>query len=584
MDMSLPYAYTPQIWPMVFTITFLIALAAFSWRRRSVPGAQMFIFSCLFAGLASVGLAMTYLAVEFQTKIIWYRFEYTWLLPAATATTCFILEYAWPGRWLTRRNLALLSITPVMLAVTIWTNGFFSLSPPSFMVGETVRGVFGPTGTVFILYTFGLTLINLAVFAWLFLRSPQHRWPVALMVISQIAMRYLLIKEISQLGILVFNIPVYAIPYLAYASALFGFRIFDPVPLARQTVIDQLHAGMLVLDQQGRVASLNLVAERMLQMSANHAKGKPIRELLSSYSELNLDTAGRTVIEFNLPEDRLAPMGTQPGRGHGGGVGEGTAIRDFTLEISPLKDWRGLEAGRLLMLRDVTEPKRARELQKQQQLLLTVLQERERLARELHDSLGQTLAAAHLQASTARVFLAQGDTAQTDQFLEQLTDMTIAAEADVREYLLGAKTAFLPDHPFFFSLRQYVLRFSQQYGLQVELSVPPQLEAQGLGAAVEVQLLRIIQEALSNVRKHACAKNVRVTFTDSRQQVQVAILDDGRGFDSAPILEGQVQGFGLQAMRERAETLGGCLEVISQPGQGTQVVVMMPFMRDAETR
>jgi signal transduction histidine kinase len=582
--MSLPYAYTPHIWPMVFTITFLIALAAFSWRRRSVPGAQMFIFSCLFAGLASVGLAMTYLAVEFQTKIIWYRFEYTWLLPAATATTCFILEYAWPGRWLTRRNLALLSITPVMLAVTIWTNGFFSLSPPSFMVGETVRGVFGPTGTVFILYTFGLTLINLAVFAWLFLRSPQHRWPVALMVISQIAMRYLLIKEISQLGILVFNIPVYAIPYLAYASALFGFRIFDPVPLARQTVIDQLHAGMLVLDQQGRVASLNLVAERMLQMSANHAKGKPIRELLSSYSELNLDTAGRTVIEFNLPEDRLAPMGTQPGRGHGGGVGEGTAIRDFTLEISPLKDWRGLEAGRLLMLRDVTEPKRARELQKQQQLLLTVLQERERLARELHDSLGQTLAAAHLQASTARVFLAQGDTAQTDQFLEQLTDMTIAAEADVREYLLGAKTAFSPDHPFFFSLRQYVLRFSQQYGLQVELSVPPQLEAQGLGAAVEVQLLRIIQEALSNVRKHACAKNVRVTFTDSRQQVQVAILDDGRGFDSAPILEGQVQGFGLQAMRERAETLGGCLEVISQPGQGTQVVVMMPFMRDAETR
>jgi signal transduction histidine kinase len=582
--MSLPYAYTPQIWPMVFTITFLIALAAFSWRRRSVPGAQMFIFSCLFAGLASVGLAMTYLAVEFQTKIIWYRFEYTWLLPAATATTCFILEYAWPGRWLTRRNLALLSITPVMLAVTIWTNGFFSLSPPSFMVGETVRGVFGPTGTVFILYTFGLTLINLAVFAWLFLRSPQHRWPVALMVISQIAMRYLLIKEISQLGILVFNIPVYAIPYLAYAAALFGFRIFDPVPLARQTVIDQLHAGMLVVDLQGRVANLNPAAERMLQMSANHAKGKPIRELLSSYSELNLDTAGRTVIEFNLPEDRLAPMGTQPGRGHGGGVGEGTAIRDFTLEISPLKDWRGLEAGRLLMLRDVTEPKRARELQKQQQLLLTVLQERERLARELHDSLGQTLAAAHLQASTARVFLAQGDTAQTDQFLEQLTDMTIAAEADVREYLLGAKTAFSPDHPFFFSLRQYVLRFSQQYGLQVELSVPPQLEAQGLGAAVEVQLLRIIQEALSNVRKHACAKNVRVTFTDSRQQVQVAILDDGRGFDSAPILEGQVQGFGLQAMRERAETLGGCLEVISQPGQGTQVVVMMPFMRDAETR
>jgi signal transduction histidine kinase len=578
------YAYTPHIWPMVFTITFLIVLAGFSWRRRSVPGAKMFMYSSLFAGMASVGLALTYLAVGSQTKIFWYKFEYMWLLPAATASTCFILEYAWPGRWLTRRNMALLWIMPVLTVITIWSNGFFTLSPPSFVVGETVTGIFGTTGTVFILYTFGLSLINLAVLAWLFLRSSQHRWPVVLIAICQIAMRLLFVKELSQVGALVFNIPVFAIPYLAYATALFGFRIFDPVPLARQTVIDQLHAGMLVVDLQGRVANLNPAAERILQVSANHAKGRPIKELLSSYSELNLESAGRTVIEFNLPEGCLFPTGSQPSRGNEGGVGEGMAVRDFTLEISPLKDWRGLEAGRLLMLRDVTEQKRARELQRQQQLLLAVLQERERLARELHDSLGQTLAAVHLQARTARVFLAQGDTAQTDQFLEQLADMTIAAEADVREYLLGAKTTFSPDRPFFVSLRQYVVRFSQQYSLQVELSVPPQLEAQGLGAAVEVQLLRIIQEALSNVRKHACAKNVRVAFTDSRQQVQVAIIDDGRGFDSAQRFAGQVQGFGLQAMRERAETLGGCLEVISQPGQGTQVVVMMPFMRDAETR
>jgi signal transduction histidine kinase len=341
-----------------------------------------------------------------------------------------------------------------------------------------------------------------------------------------------------------------------YAIALFGFRIFDPITLARQTVIAQMREGMLALDSQGRIASLNLAAERILQVSARQAKDRPVKELLPAYQDLNLNDAGMTVIEFSL--------------------GEVPTVRDFTLAISQMKDWRGLEVGRLLLLRDVTEPKRARELQKQQQLLLATLQERERLARELHDSLGQTLAAARLQASTARLLLAQGETAQTDKCLEQMADMTIEAETDVREYLLGAKISFSADRPFFEALRQYAARFSQQYGLQVGLSIPPQLEAQGLEAMVEVQLLRIIQEAMSNVRKHARAKNIHVVFAVLGPHVQIIILDDGQGFDSESIAARQAEGFGLQAMRERAEALGGNLDVISQPGQGTQVVVQVP--------
>jgi signal transduction histidine kinase len=223
-------------------------------------------------------------------------------------------------------------------------------------------------------------------------------------------------------------------------------------------------------------------------------------------------------------------------------------------------------------------------MQRQQQLLLATLRERERLARELHDSLGQTLAAAHLQASTARLLLAQGETAQTDQCLEYMADMTLAAEADVREYLLAVKTAFSPDRPFFETLQEYVRRFSQQYSLRVELSIPLQLEAHGLEPAVEVQLLRIIQEALSNVRKHARAKKAQVIFSVSGLMSQIAIIDDGQGFDPAAIAARQAEGFGLQAMRERAEALGGSLEVISQPGEGTQVIVKVPLEKDGVRR
>ena len=113
--------------------------------------------------------------------------------------------------------------------------------------------------------------------------------------------------------------------------------------------------------------------------------------------------------------------------------------------------------------------------------------------------------------------------------------MTSDAEADVREYLLGARTGFAPGLPFFPLLREYMQRFGRQYGLQVELTVPAQLEARGLEPAVEVQLLRIIQEALSNVRKHARARSVQVSFSVSDATAQVAIVDDGRGFDPASL-------------------------------------------------
>jgi signal transduction histidine kinase len=83
----------------------------------------------------------------------------------------------------------------------------------------------------------------------------------------------------------------------------------------------------------------------------------------------------------------------------------------------------------------------------------------------------------------------------------------------------------------------------------------------------------------SRVRKHACAKNVQVVFTVVDSLAQIAIMDDGQGFEPAVTLQ-RAEGFGLQAMRERAEALGGRLELVSQPGRGTQVVVQVQIQQE----
>ena len=559
--MTWDYAYTPAIWPSLLTVLLLSALSAYSWRRRSVPGALPFAVGSLFGAIWAAGSLMEIAAVDPSTKFFWVRFQAVWQLPAVTAITCFVLDYTWPGRWLTRRNIILLSLAPLLYMALVLTNGLHHLVWFGFTVDGVVVPLRGPINWLFIAYGYGLGVVNILLFSWLFWRSPPHRLPVGIMLVGQIGSRVVYLLEMMRVIHVHVPLDVFILAYvdLIYAVALFGFRIFDPVQLARHMVIDQMREGMLVLDPQGRVTSLNPAAKAILQAPAGRILGRPFQELVPEYSQTNGDQRAVEPIEINQEME--------------------SETRCYSLVSSILKDWRGLEVGRMLLLHDITAQKLAHARLVGQQRTRAAHQERERLARELHDSLGQTLAATHLQASTARLLLARGDTVQTERYLEEMAAMTMAAEADVREYLLGAKTTCSADLPFFPALCLYLERFGQQYGLQIGLDIPQQIEAQGLSPAIEVQLMRIIQEALSNVRKHAGAERVHIEFARAGPLLQITIRDDGRGFDPGAVAR-QSDRYGLQAMGERAEELGGHCQVISQPGQGAQVIVQVPLGRE----
>jgi signal transduction histidine kinase len=551
------YAYTSDIWLPLATVILMAALGLYCWRRGSTPGAlpllALTLFTIPFAGASAFEAA----AVDPATQIAWFKIHSICMLPALTCGTCFVLEYSRPRRWLTPRNLALFALPPLLALLLIIANGSRLMwQSLEVTAGGLVVPQRAPAGQLAWVYGLGLVLVNAAALLWLYIRSPQHRWPAAIMLFGQIAARGLFLIDSLHLSSLLpsfdWTITGVLIASATYVIALFGFRIFDPVVLARQTAIEQIESGMLVLDVQERVASMNPAAERILGLPTARARGQPVRQLLPAY------VAGPGGRETELS------------------LGTGDALRQYTLATSPLKDGRGLEAGYLLLLHDVTAQRRAQAQILEQQRALATLQERERLARELHDGLGQALAAAHLQASAAKRLLARGDTALVDECLDNLAETTLHAEADVREYLLAVKTGFAPDRPFFATLREYITRFTRQYGLPVELTVPAEVEERPPAQAVSVQLFRIIQEALSNVRKHARAHCVQVSFALSGTLLRVVVADDGRGFDAAAVAAEEA-GFGLRSMRERVQALGGTLEVGSRPGQGTQVVVLLPI-------
>lgn len=554
--MTWTYAYTPVIWPSIFTVILLIALAIYSLRHRSVPGALPFAIGCLLVVPLTVSLLATYLAVDAETRLFWARFDDIWWLPAATATTCFILEYARPGRWLTRRNLFLLSIVPLLSILLIPISDIYPEVPPNPILRGIGANAFGPVGGILFLYSFILFFINMVVFGWLFIRSPQYRLPVILMMTGQIITRLLLLEKSPELEARLLHIPVFVFPYLAYAVALFGFHMFDPIPIARQMTLEQLHAGMLVLDPQGRITSLNPTAEGILGVPMKQAKGKPIRELLPAYPERQEAVPDETEIEFSMGMDQ--------------------ALRNYTLTISILRDFRGLEVGQLLLLRNVTEQKHAQSQIMEQQRVLATFKEREQLAREMHDSLGQVLgyASFQLEAASRLVQDGKGDAAVSQ--LNRLADVFRDTHADVREYILNLRSGLSLHQPFFEALQEYLQGFTSNYDIRTQLDVDEKIDASVIPPESQMQFFRIVQEALSNARKHGHAHVVQVSLAVDNRTVHMTIQDDGIGFDPAVDSAPGERHFGLQFMRERAEALGGCLRVESSPGAGTRLTLEIP--------
>ena len=108
------YAYTDDIWLPLASAVFLAAIGLYTWRRCDVPARKPFVAASLFGSLLLLGIAFEAAAIAPATKIAWYKWQFAMEMLAVTAGTCFTLEYTFPGRWLTRRNLALLALPPLL--------------------------------------------------------------------------------------------------------------------------------------------------------------------------------------------------------------------------------------------------------------------------------------------------------------------------------------------------------------------------------------------------------------------------------------------------------------------------------------
>jgi nitrate/nitrite-specific signal transduction histidine kinase len=209
---------------------------------------------------------------------------------------------------------------------------------------------------------------------------------------------------------------------------------------------------------------------------------------------------------------------------------------------------------------------------------LSITEERARIAREMHDGLAQVLGYLNLQVQTLSTLLGQGKYEHLKNELNQMRQAVQTAHADVRENILSLRTTLAQEKGLVQAVKEYLTEFGIQTGIGIEFDHAVEGEL-NLASIAEVQLVCILQEALTNVRKHSRATQVKVTISretrNGAENICMRIHDDGIGFTAA----GSKRNFGLQTMRERAESANGSLSIQSSRGHGTSIECHLPCLR-----
>lgn len=324
-----------------------------------------------------------------------------------------------------------------------------------------------------------------------------------------------------------------------------------------QKIFDHIPVMISFFDKDGRIKLVNREWERTLGQTVEQIENEGRDIVADSYPDPHEQQRARDFIA--AAQGEWSDFSTRV---------NGGAMLDISWFGVKLLDGTSITIGQ-----DITERKRAQELLQNlsQRLIETQEAERRRLARELHDELGQMLTAIKLNLQALQ------NPAGSSPQLEESIGIVDSAIQQVRALSLDLRPAQLDDLGLVSALRWHLDREARRAGLSTEFVAD--LPDARLAPELETACFRIAQEALTNVVRHARARRVWVELKQLDAELRLAIRDDGIGFNVSAVQTPQVsdQNLGLHGMQERALIVGGRMEVKSSPGGGTEVEARFPL-------
>ena len=321
---------------------------------------------------------------------------------------------------------------------------------------------------------------------------------------------------------------------------------------------DPAHLGMLLIDVSLFNSEVRLLEDLRI-------------DLLISVTATIIFTAGIYLLIHRLILGRVeaiqAPL-------------EMYAQGDFSARLpSPKKPFDELDNLALTFnhMADELARKAQEEEERSQIRIRSIIEERERLARELHDGLAQLLGYVSTKAGAVRLLLKGERFEEAGNQLLQLEAAAGELFTETRETILGLKKYGESGAGFSDTLREFSAQFTRLSEMPVQTRISPKVELLDLNVEVQLQLLRIAQEALTNVRKHSFATQAWVRLEQQNGTLELEIKDNGTGFDIGKSSQNGDTRLGVEIMKERATSIGAEIVIASKHGSGTSIQVFFPL-------
>ncbi len=566
------FQYVPYIWPLLASALVTLGLAVYALCHRNVRGALPFGLCMLLAFLWAGSYALEKAGADLTTMLFWLKLPFISYAICPVLWLIMVFLFIERERWVNWRNILLLLILPAITLILVWSDYPFFLVQQNIYLDTsgafpTLGKTFGPWFWVIFGYADLINIFSMVLMGWSLRRkSLLYRRQVLVLFIG---LGLVILQNAAYLcGIyparhLDLTPVMMGVSGLIIAWGIFRFQLFDIVPVARENIIENMADGLVVLDAQNRIVDVNLTAKTIFGNTSSQPIGQDARAFFKNcpaFTAVDCETE-------KLPGELV--------------IEKDSRTKIYEVSCSPLYNRQRRRNGTSLIFHDVTEQRESQARLLEQQRSLVIAEERERLARDLHDNLGQVFGFINVQAQAIKRELPSTSINGASDKLGRLIEVTQSAHQQMREYIHSAKDIAAVEKDFVAALKYEVARVKKQTGLAIGLDISDDLPLIRLKPAAWNHILSVIKEALNNIQKHAGAKNVSVVIKAAGTEFSAVIADDGRGFDMARLEKRPLEGLGLSIMKERATEMGGQLRIDTAPGKGTQVILRVPLHREA---
>ncbi len=325
----------------------------------------------------------------------------------------------------------------------------------------------------------------------------------------------------------------------------YRWRLFSIRPFAQAAVVKNIIDALITIDEQGYIVDVNKVATVMFP-NANIFIGAKLVEADFIDEKIN-----KIITDKNYNNEDIQ-IEHQFNNSH------------YKIIIIPLKNTK-IVVGKTIIIKDITKEKEFNNIIVAQEKALAILQERNRIGREIHDGESQVWALLKIEIVSLEKILKNNYNDIIQRQIHKIKSIVDDMIYDTRESIITLKN---DNNSFFLTLQNYLLWYEESYGIKVKIDISKDIFSRNLDNLMEVHLLRILKESLTNIRKHSGATMVEISAKNEINKIAIKIIDNGVGFELEKVEKDK---YGISIMRERAKEIGFSFIINSKFGKGTTI-------------